>query len=736
MVAAQPPVVDINGPLPGSTISIDYLLGGPPVPVASELSIDSTDGMIAMAQVLYYSQPNSPPMFHFDASGTSIQVYDNGSALVLYGLDTAEHYEQVLRSLRVEYLPWQVGYTSTFSISVISYSGLQSVPVNSLVTTLDPTLPSIDLNGVEPGENVQLPVIRNLSGQPLLPDGGPSIESPHSQPIEVALVTFDYSGLMSLSADTTGTNIQVTTLSNGLQLDGQDTVEHYEQVLRSLRIVTMNGNVGSTYRVQFTVANGLGISAPATALLTVVESRPPLVDLDADPAHEYFATSYRPGVGPVPLVDPTGLTIDYALGTLTDAKILLDGGPATLAVDTSGTNITATVAGNFLELHGTDTVANYQQVLRTATFTPSVSAVGPFSATFLVWNGGDPPSPPVESLIAPGNAPEIVGRYLFYANSKFAAQATNDAAIAPDKTPYFAGDGVASPASATSYSLGINGMMVDLSGTHGIISSDDFAFKIGDTNDPGTWAAAPQPSQVLVRPGAGVGGSDRIELVWPDGAIKNTWLQVTVKGDDSAGGYNTHTGLVASDIFYFGNLVGDSFAGTPPMALVTNVNDEIGVRTHYTFQQPVTNIFDFNKDGLVNVNDELIARTNYNLLFRIDLPAPGALPTAVVAVLEQQTTAGDAVDSIRASAADPSGAAVATALALPPASPGTTESRPALPATSNRRSDRDVDVRSVAHASDEMRARARWRSVAAAVAEFADSTPVDDELLSELIDEV
>ncbi len=63
-------------------------------------------------------------------------------------------------------------------------------------------------------------------------------------------------------------------------------------------------------------------------------------------------------------------------------------------------------------------------------------------------------------------------------------------------------------------------------------------------------------------------------------------------------------------MFYFANIVGDTLVGSAPPAFFTNVADELGVRIHYGFQQPVTNIYDFNKDGLVNVADEIIARTN------------------------------------------------------------------------------------------------------------------------------
>jgi hypothetical protein len=42
-------------------------------------------------------------------------------------------------------------------------------------------------------------------------------------------------------------------------------------------------------------------------------------------------------------------------------------------------------------------------------------------------------------------------------------------------------------------------------------------------------AAATSPSTVTVRSSAGVNGSDRVELIWADGAIQQQWLEVTVK---------------------------------------------------------------------------------------------------------------------------------------------------------------------------------------------------------------
>ena len=76
-------------------------------------------------------------------------------------------------------------------------------------------------------------------------------------------------------------------------------------------------------------------------------------------------------------------------------------------------------------------------------------------------------------------------------------------------------------------------------------------FRAGNTADPSTWPLAPRPNRVVVREGAGTGGSDRITVTWPEGALQNTWLQVTVKA-------TRDTGLTEPDVFYFGDAVGDT----------------------------------------------------------------------------------------------------------------------------------------------------------------------------------
>jgi hypothetical protein len=223
--------------------------------------------------------------------------------------------------------------------------------------------------------------------------------------------------------------------------------------------------------------------------------------------------------------------------------------------------------------------------------------------------------------------PQVLARRLFYNNSVYdgndpAINAADDAAIATFKSPYFAGGGLATFTNMSTYSLGINGLMIDLANAPPSITAADFIFRVGDTNSPGTWAAAPTPT-VGVRAGAGTSGSSRIELTWADEAIKNTWLQVTLRGNDAAGGFHTATGLTASDVFYFGHLIGETEVGDPTFAM-NNATDEILTRNNQGIVAAISNLYDFNRDGIVDATDQLIVRFNQGFVAKINVSSPAA----------------------------------------------------------------------------------------------------------------
>ncbi len=125
------------------------------------------------------------------------------------------------------------------------------------------------------------------------------------------------------------------------------------------------------------------------------------------------------------------------------------------------------------------------------------------------------------------------------------------------------------------------------------------------TGPPPYWAAAAAPTSVTVRRGAGVGGSDRVTVIWADGDIQKQWLQVTVKA-------NLATLLANPDMFYFGNAVGDSGNSTTDTAVTTMDAMRARLDPHKSLLNPadIENPQDYNRSGVVSTMDEMIARLN------------------------------------------------------------------------------------------------------------------------------
>jgi hypothetical protein len=202
----------------------------------------------------------------------------------------------------------------------------------------------------------------------------------------------------------------------------------------------------------------------------------------------------------------------------------------------------------------------------------------------------------------------FVGAKIFYNNSAWdnndpTANANDDNAIATDKVPLRPG-GVATFANYTSYSRGINGVMTDLLSLPGTPTVNDFTFKVGNDNNPSGWSAAPKPTTIAVRHGAGANGSDRVTLIWPDNAIQKQWLEVTILA-------TANTGLPSPIVFYFGNAIGE--AGNSSTDAKVDPADELITRSNQTnplIPAPVTFPYDFNRDKRVDPADELIARAN------------------------------------------------------------------------------------------------------------------------------
>jgi hypothetical protein len=222
----------------------------------------------------------------------------------------------------------------------------------------------------------------------------------------------------------------------------------------------------------------------------------------------------------------------------------------------------------------------------------------------------------------------VVGLHLFYNNSAFdgadpAPGAADDAAIAPDVQPLLPGQ-TGTFANISSFYLGINGVMIDVAGLPdgspaSLLSAADFAVRAGNGGDPSGWSAGPAPSSVTVRRGAGVGGSDRVTLIWPDRTIRNTWLRLSA----AAG---SRLGLASPAVFYFGSLPGE--AGDVGGPLRVNALDVASVKRALNTASVLAGRVDFNRDGRVNALD--VAVVKQNLGHSLTPPAVAAATSVAV----------------------------------------------------------------------------------------------------------
>jgi VCBS repeat-containing protein len=202
----------------------------------------------------------------------------------------------------------------------------------------------------------------------------------------------------------------------------------------------------------------------------------------------------------------------------------------------------------------------------------------------------------------------IVTRGLKYVGATGSSASTS---LATDKTALLPGQS-STFANYTSYSRGLNGVVVDVDGLPSGTTDSQMLASLQFAQWDGIAVAgfvalsgAAVPS-VSILSGGGVGGSARVTISFPDNTVQNTWLRVTVLA-------NADTGLAANDVFYFGNVIGEVNAGNTSTRYRVNAIDTSNVRNN---QSPgansasVTNIYDFNRDGRVNALDTSIVRNN------------------------------------------------------------------------------------------------------------------------------
>jgi uncharacterized protein (TIGR03790 family) len=420
-----------------------------------------------------------------------------------------------------------------------------------------------------------------------------------------------------LAANTSGTSITANFAGGVLTLNGSDIVANYQQVLRSVTYNNTSGGPGVNVETVNVVAND-GTLSSNTAVATI--NIPPVVSLAIGAGSPNYTANWF-NSGPVALENMAQASVTDAAGLANISSLTVTlttfhtGDVLSVPILAGNTAISASYSAGTLTLTGTATLAQYSQELRLVNYNNTAGGPGttPITATFVASDGVLSSTPATATINVSVASGQVLGNRLFYNNSKYdannaAINASDDAAIASDKVG-FNGTGVATFANVSSATRGITGVMIDLAsglGTHTNINltSGDITFKVAPTsfvagtyNQLSTWTTAPMPTAISVRLGAGTGGSDRLEITWDNGAIKNTWLEVDVH----AGGYS---GLSADDVFYFGSAIGDSGLGDTAALAKVDINDANAVINNTAgLTTPAWNILDYTKDGKVDVND-------------------------------------------------------------------------------------------------------------------------------------
>lgn len=220
----------------------------------------------------------------------------------------------------------------------------------------------------------------------------------------------------------------------------------------------------------------------------------------------------------------------------------------------------------------------------------------------------------VAAMPTPGSvsfvAASVEGRHVFYNQSSFdgnsaAVNVDDDLALATDKFALLPGQ-TATFDNYTSFTRGLNGLFIDINNLADptSLSIGDFSLATGNGSLLSDFNPSSANFAVSVRTGAGTNGSDRVTLSIENNEVNNIWLQVTVKA-------NAITGLAEDDVFYFGNVIGET--GNSTSNTIVNFVDLSRVRRNQTSSgesATITDRYDFNRNGQVNFADLSQARRN------------------------------------------------------------------------------------------------------------------------------
>ncbi|MEA2154406.1 MAG: hypothetical protein QOE11_546, partial [Solirubrobacteraceae bacterium] len=455
------PELDLDGAQPGTGSSATFDESVPHTgagvllvdPSATLTDIDDTDIESATATLAARPDGDASESLSADAGASPITVeYTQATGtLSLTGTATRAQYLAVLETVRYDNTkaqPSAAGRTIDFAVndgdadSNTATAAVTVVPANAA--------PQLDLDGGAGGIDDAVAFTEDAGAVALAPGALASdADNANLAAATITLTNRPDGAAESLAADVAGTAITATAYDPAtgvLQLTGSDTKAQYQSVLRTVAYDNTSNTPDTTNRtIAWTVSDGSLDSPVADTTLSVTSANDlPALDLNAGAAGVDEVAAYLEDQPPTTLApdaiaaDPDNANLQSATVTLTNHP---DGGAESLSVDTAGTSITPVAYDSttgVLSLSGSDTVAHYQQVLRTIAYVNAGQNATTTNRTvnFVVNDGsGNSNSPVVSVTVMVINDPPVVDM------NAGGGGIDSDAAFVEDSSPTVVGSG-------------------------------------------------------------------------------------------------------------------------------------------------------------------------------------------------------------------------------------------------------------------------------------------------------
>jgi lipopolysaccharide export system protein LptA len=318
-----------------------------------------------------------------NVAGTSITASYNAATelLTLTGTDTLAHYNQVLDSVTFNSTsgnPTNFGANPTRTVTWVVNDGSGSFNLSTVQTE---TINITNVNDAPSLTGVAASASYTEEGAATTLSGNVTVSDPDDATLSSATVSIT-GGKFAGDADLLATSVSGTSITASydstnerLVLSGTDTLAHYQSVLDKVTFSAGENpnDYGSNPTRTLTwvlndghASNNLSTAQTETLSITNVNDQPTLANVAATVG---FLPHHTITISPsIAVSDPDNLTLANATVRITSGTFAGDGD--VLGANVSGTNITAIYnpVTETLTLSGSDTLAHYQSVLDSVTF--------------------------------------------------------------------------------------------------------------------------------------------------------------------------------------------------------------------------------------------------------------------------------------------------------------------------------------------------------------------------------